>query len=71
MSRDLELAFAVAVELHAEADVAGLAGAGELAEKRRQDGAGQRLLQTHTHTGQRLKVMVDTHTQTPTQTAHP
>lgn len=33
------------MELHAEADAAGLAGAGELAQQSSEDGAGQRLLQ--------------------------
>lgn len=49
---DLEEALAAAVELHAEADAAGLAGAGELAEQSGQDGAGQGLLQhtDQTHT---------------------
>lgn len=32
------------MKLHAEADAAGLAGAGELAEQSGEDGAGQRLL---------------------------
>lgn len=42
---NLKQTLAAAVKLHAEADAAGLAGAGELAEQSRQDGAGQRLLQ--------------------------
>lgn len=33
------------MKLHAEADAAGLAGAGELAQQGGEDGAGQRLLQ--------------------------
>lgn len=41
----LEEALAAAVKLHAEADAAGLAGAGELTEQSGEDGAGQRLLQ--------------------------
>lgn len=40
----LEKSLAAAVELHAEADAAGLAGAGELAQQGGEDGAGQRLL---------------------------
>lgn len=47
---NLEQTLAAAVELHAEADAAGLTGAGELAEQSGQDGAGQGLLQG----GQRL-----------------
>lgn len=42
---NLEQSLAVTVELHAEADAAGLTGAGELTEQSGQDGAGQRLLQ--------------------------
>lgn len=49
----LEEPLTAAVKLHAEADAAGLAGAGELAEQSGEDGAGQRLLQqteSHDHT---------------------
>ena len=42
---NLEQTLAAAMKLHAEADAAGLAGAGELAEQSGQDGAGQCLLQ--------------------------
>lgn len=42
---DLEQALAAAVELHAEADAAGLTGAGKLGQQSGQDGAGQGLLQ--------------------------
>lgn len=42
---NLEQSLAVTVELHAEANAAGLTGAGELTEQSGQDGAGQRLLQ--------------------------
>lgn len=42
---NLEQTLAAAVELHAQADAAGLTGAGELAEQSGQDGAGQCLLQ--------------------------
>ncbi len=45
---NLEQTLAAAVKLHAEADAAGLTGAGELAEQRVEDGAGQCLL----HAGQ-------------------
>lgn len=42
---NLEETLAAAVKLHAEADAAGLAGAGKLGEQSSQDGAGQGLLQ--------------------------
>lgn len=42
---NLEETLAAAVKLHAEADAAGLTGAGELCEQSSQDGAGQGLLQ--------------------------
>lgn len=42
---NLEQTLAAAVKLHAEADAAGLTGAGELTEQSGQDGAGQCLLQ--------------------------
>lgn len=43
---NLKQTLAVAMKLHAEADAAGLTGAGELTEQSGQDGASQRLLQT-------------------------
>lgn len=52
----LEESLAAAMKLHAEADAAGLTGAGELTEQGSQDGAGQRLLQqgqSHDHTVQK------------------
>lgn len=54
---NLEKTLAAAVKLHAEADAAGLTGAGELTEQSGQDGAGQCLLQQRglwDHTGQVL-----------------
>lgn len=42
---NLEETLAAAVKLHAEADAAGLTGAGELGQQSSQDGAGQGLLQ--------------------------
>lgn len=41
---NLEQTLAVAVKLHAEANAAGLTGAGELTQQSGKDGAGQRLL---------------------------
>lgn len=41
---DLEQTLAAAVKLHAEADAAGLTGAGKLGQQSSQDGAGQGLL---------------------------
>lgn len=55
---NLEQTLAAAVKLHAEADAAGLTGAGELAEQGGEDGAGQCLLQQRGscyHTGQITK----------------
>lgn len=43
---NLEHTLAAAVKLHAEADAAGLTGAGELTEQGGEDGAGQCLLRT-------------------------
>lgn len=42
---NLEQTLAAAVKLHAEADAAGLTGAGKLRQQSSQDGAGQGLLQ--------------------------
>lgn len=42
---NLEEALAAAVKLHAEADAAGLTGAGKLGQQSSQNGAGQGLLQ--------------------------
>lgn len=53
---NLEEALAAAMELHAEADAAGLTGAGKLGQQGSQDGAGQGLLQRVTETSGQLKV---------------
>lgn len=45
MESNLEQTLAAAVKLHAEADAAGLTGAGKLGQQSSQDGAGQGLLQ--------------------------
>lgn len=61
LGTNLEQTLAAAVELHAEADAARFAGAGELAEQSGQDRAGQRLLRQR---GQRLGLTL-THHQAP------
>lgn len=45
MEANLEQTLAAAVKLHAQADAAGLTGAGKLRQQSSQDGAGQGLLQ--------------------------
>lgn len=54
---NLEQTLAAAVKLHAEADAAGLTGAGELTEQSGQDGAGQCLLQQRVVGSHRSKVI--------------
>lgn len=63
---NLEQTLAAAVKLHAEADAAGLAGAGKLTKQSSEDGAGQCLLQ-HTERAStvgslRRKHLIETNT---------